>query len=126
MVGDRSSALFFTALVHLAQDVGSTQMEAGTTASGEAVVQVARQQGMPEVVGNLRTVALFGEHACLQRLFQQVEQPVFVEGVATYLHSTDGVQIKDATKYGSSAQKALTGAAQLVQAEIEERGDALG
>src|SRR5258708_15830921 len=111
MVGDGGSSLLLAALAGLAQDFGGAAMQAGTPASREAVVEVADQQGVPEVVGDARAAALFGEHAGLQRFLQQVEDGVFVGVGAARLPGADLFELEGASHNGAAPKPPLHAAA---------------
>ncbi len=80
---------------------------------------------MPEVVGDARAAAFFGEHAGLQRFLQQVEDDIFVSIGAARLHCQDSIDFKGAAQHGGAHQQALAGAADPAQAQVEHGGDGI-
>src|SRR5579871_4339570 len=69
VVDDDGGSLFLATCIGLFEDVGGAAVQAGSAHSGKALVEMADQQGMPEVIGDARAAALFGEHSGLQSFF---------------------------------------------------------
>src|SRR5450755_1265183 len=109
MVGDYLGLLLLVALVDALQDVGGAAVQAGAAGGGELFVEVVDEQGVPEVVGDARAGALLGEHAGFERLFEQVQDGVFVAAGGAGLHGADDVEFEVASQDGGLAEHALAG-----------------
>src|SRR6266516_6329174 len=61
MMRDSNGHLFLASLVGALEDSGGTQVQAGALDTHDIVVQVADEQGMPEMIGDARARALLGD-----------------------------------------------------------------
>ena len=102
--------LVWSSLVCFAQDAGGTTMQTGTTCGRERFVEMADQQWVPELIGDLRSNTLLGQHSCVQCLFEQFENSILARRVIadTGLHRVYEPELECATQYSGLCQQALT------------------
>jgi hypothetical protein len=76
VVRDRRGHTLLASMPYIEQSAGCALMQPCAPGSRNAIIQIADQQGMPEMVGDPRAGALIGQYACFQSLLQQVEHAV--------------------------------------------------
>ena len=96
---DSRGHFLFPATIHVTQHTRRPLMQASTPDSGNAVVEMADQQWMPEMIGDVNTGAFLCQYARLQRLFQQIQHNIFI-GISTIcLHCMQQSEFKRATEH---------------------------
>src|SRR5947209_7853741 len=127
VIDDNGGPFLFIPPVDFLQDLSGTTVNAGAPGSGELIVEVADEQGVPKLVVDTSAGTFFGDNTGLDGLFEQVKDGVFAGiGVDACLHLLDDVEGEGAAEYSSVAKEPLTGRGQAAHAQFKNGGDGVG